>query len=124
MSARILDGNAIAAQIKNEVADEVRLLSAAGIRPGLAAVLVGHDPASEIYVRNKVKTSEALGLYSENITPPEDISTDALLALVNELNHRDDIDGILVQLPLPKQIDAKKILLPSIPRKTWTASIP
>jgi methylenetetrahydrofolate dehydrogenase (NADP+) / methenyltetrahydrofolate cyclohydrolase len=117
MSARILDGNAIAAQIKNEVADEVRLLSAAGIRPGLAAVLVGHDPASEIYVRNKVKTSEALGLYSEHITPPDDISTEDLLALVNELNHRDDIDGILVQLPLPKQIDSKKILLSVDPAK-------
>jgi methylenetetrahydrofolate dehydrogenase (NADP+)/methenyltetrahydrofolate cyclohydrolase len=117
MSARILDGNAIAAQIKNEVADEVRLLSAAGIRPGLAAVLVGHDPASEIYVRSKVKTSEALGLFSEHITPPEDISTEDLLALVNELNHRDDIDGILVQLPLPKQIDSKKILLSVDPAK-------
>jgi methylenetetrahydrofolate dehydrogenase (NADP+)/methenyltetrahydrofolate cyclohydrolase len=117
MSARILDGNTIAAQIKNEVADEVRLLSAAGIRPGLAAVLVGHDPASEIYVRSKVKTSEALGLFSEHITPPEDISTEDLLALVNELNHRDDIDGILVQLPLPKQIDSKKILLSVDPAK-------
>jgi len=117
MSARLLDGNAIATQIKNEVAEEVRLLSVAGIRPGLAAVLVGHDPASEIYVRNKVKTSEALGLYSEHITPPEDISTEELLAMVNELNRRDDIDGILVQLPLPKHIDSKKILLAVDPAK-------
>ncbi len=117
MSAILLDGNAIAAQIKNEVAEQVRALSTSGLRPGLAAVLVGHDPASEIYVRNKVKTCEALGLYSEQITPAETSTTEDMLRLVDELNHRDDIDGILVQLPLPKQIDSKKVLLAVDPAK-------
>jgi methylenetetrahydrofolate dehydrogenase (NADP+) / methenyltetrahydrofolate cyclohydrolase len=117
MPAIILDGNKIAAEIKAEVADEVRRLSAEGLRPGLAAVLVGHDPASEIYVRNKVKTCEALGLYSEKITPPETVTTDEMLALVRELNRRDDIDGILVQLPLPKQVDSKKVLMAVDPAK-------
>jgi methylenetetrahydrofolate dehydrogenase (NADP+) / methenyltetrahydrofolate cyclohydrolase len=117
MSATLLDGNAVAAQIKNEVAEEVRSLSASGLRPGLAAVLVGHDPASEIYVRNKVKTCEAVGIFSEQIKPPETSSTEDMLRLIDELNHRDDIDGILVQLPLPKQIDSKKVLLAVDPAK-------
>jgi methylenetetrahydrofolate dehydrogenase (NADP+) / methenyltetrahydrofolate cyclohydrolase len=117
MSARLLDGNAISAQIKAEVAEEVRILSSSGIRPGLAAVRVGQDPASEVYVRNKVKTSEALGLYSKHIRPAEDISTADLLSLIDELNNRDEIDGILVQLPLPKQVDSKKILLAVDPAK-------
>lgn len=117
MSAILLDGNAIAAQIKNEVAEQVRALSATGLRPGLAAVLVGHDPASEIYVRNKVKTCEALGLYSEHITPSENSSTDEMLRLIDDLNRRNDIDGILVQLPLPRQIDSKKVLLAVHPAK-------
>jgi methylenetetrahydrofolate dehydrogenase (NADP+) / methenyltetrahydrofolate cyclohydrolase len=117
MSAIILDGNKIAAEIKAEVAAEVAQLNAQGLRPGLAAVLVGHDPASEIYVRNKVKTCETLGLYSEKITPPESITTDEMLALVRELNARNDIDGILVQLPLPKQVDSKKVLMAVDPAK-------
>jgi methylenetetrahydrofolate dehydrogenase (NADP+)/methenyltetrahydrofolate cyclohydrolase len=117
MPATILDGNKIAAAIKAEVAEEVRQLSAQGLRPGLAAVLVGHDPASEIYVRNKVKTCETLGLHSEKITPPETITTDEMLALVRELNQRDDIDGILVQLPLPKQVDSKRVLMAVDPAK-------
>src|SRR3954470_22098019 len=117
MAATILDGNKIAAEIRTEIAAEVARLSAQGIRPGLAAVLVGHDPGSEIYVRNKVKTCEQLGLYSEKISPPEDISTSAMLELVETLNQRDDIDGILVQLPLPPQVDAKKILLAVDPDK-------
>lgn len=117
MAARILDGNKIAAEIRLEVAQEVKDLAATGIRPGLAAVLVGHDPGSEIYVRNKVRACEQLGLYSEKITPPEDISTADMLALVHELNQRDDIDGILVQLPLPLQVDAKKVLLAVDPAK-------
>src|SRR3954463_8402930 len=110
MPATILDGVKIAAQIKAEVAEEVKRLAASGVRPGLAAVLVGHDPASEIYVRNKVKTCESLGIFSEQITPPDSVSTEEMLALVGELNARDDIDGILVQLPLPKQVDAKAVL--------------
>lgn len=117
MPANILDGNKIAEQIKAEVAAEVRILERSGIRPGLAAVLVGHDPASEIYVRNKVKTSEQLGLFSVKITPPETITTEEMLQLVEELNVREDIDGILVQLPLPKQVDSKKVLFAVSPEK-------
>jgi len=117
MPANILDGNKIAEQIKSEVAAEVKALERSGIRPGLAAVLVGHDPASEIYVRNKVKTSEQLGLFSEKITPPETVSTEEMLRVVEELNARADIDGILVQLPLPKQVDSKRVLLAVSPEK-------
>jgi len=108
--ARILDGAAIAAAIKQEVAEEVRELAGYGIRPGLAAVLVGHVPASEIYVRNKVQACAELGIASDLITPPETVTTAEMLALVAELNARDDIDGILIQLPLPKQVDAKQLL--------------
>ena len=108
--ARVLDGNAIAAAIKAEVKDEVERLALQGIRPGLAAVLVGHVPASEIYVRSKVKTCEALGLFSELITPPETVTTDEMLALIAQLNARDDIDGILIQLPLPAHVNAKLLL--------------
>ena len=108
--ARVLDGAAIAAQIKHEVAAEVRRLASHGIRPGLAAVLVGHVPASEIYVRSKVQTCAELGLYSDLITPPDTITTEEMLDLVHGLNDRDDIDGILIQLPLPKQVDTKALL--------------
>ncbi|HVU48369.1 MAG TPA: bifunctional 5,10-methylenetetrahydrofolate dehydrogenase/5,10-methenyltetrahydrofolate cyclohydrolase [Terracidiphilus sp.] len=107
---KILDGVAIAAAIKQEVADEVKQLAGQGIRPGLAAVLVGHVPASEIYVRSKVQTCAALGLYSDLIEPPDTVTTEEMLDLVNALNSRDDIDGILIQLPLPKQVDAKALL--------------
>ena len=108
--AKVLDGTAIAAVIKNEVADAVERLAEQGIRPGLAAVLVGHVAASEIYVRSKVKTCEALGLFSELITPPETVSTEEMLALIHSLNARQDIDGILVQLPLPAHVNAKLLL--------------
>ena len=107
---RVLDGAAIAAAIKEEVREEVKALAAQGVRPGLAAVLVGHVPASEIYVRSKVQACAELGLYSELITPPDAITTDEMLALVADLNARDDIDGILIQLPLPAQVDAKALL--------------
>ena len=106
----ILDGATIAAAIKEEVAEKVRGLAARGIRPGLAAVLVGKVPASEIYVRSKVQTCADLGLFSELIAPPADISTEAMLDLVHGLNDRDDIDGILIQLPLPAQVDTKALL--------------
>src|SRR5580658_5498155 len=107
---RILDGAAIAAAIKQEVAEDVKRLAAQGTRPGLAAVLVGHVPASEIYVRSKVQTCAELGLYSDLITPPDTVTTEDMLDLVTALNGRDDIDGILIQLPLPKQVDAKALL--------------
>jgi methylenetetrahydrofolate dehydrogenase (NADP+)/methenyltetrahydrofolate cyclohydrolase len=107
---RVLDGAAIAAAIKEEVAEQVRALAGRGIRPGLAAVLVGHVPASEIYVRSKVQTCADLGLFSELITPPDTVTTEQMLGLVDSLNNRDDIDGILIQLPLPPQVDAKALL--------------
>src|SRR2546430_9638195 len=117
MSAIVLDGNKIGAQIRAEVASEVKTLTAAGMRPGLAVILVGHNPASEIYVRGKVKSSEEVGIYSEKHTPPDTVSTQALIDLVVDLNRRDEIDGILVQLPLPPQVDAKKVLMTVDPAK-------
>jgi len=110
MTAKILDGARVAQEIKNEVAAEVAELSKRGLRPGLAAVLVGSDSASQIYVSGKVKACEQLGLYSEKIELPETTTTQELLTLVRQLNSRDDIDGILVQLPLPNQVDAPLVL--------------
>jgi len=106
----VLDGVAIAGQIKAEVAAEVKQLRAHGTTPGLAVILVGHVPASEIYVRSKVKTCGELGIYSEMLTPPESVTTDEMLKMVAELNAREDIDGILIQLPLPKHVDTKRLL--------------
>src|ERR1700757_916439 len=117
MPATILDGNKIAAEIRAEVAAEVKALAEAGMRPGLAVVLVGHNPASEIYVRGKVKSCEEVGIFSEKYTPSESATTAELLALVDHLNRRDDIDGILVQLPLPPQVDSKKVLMAVDPGK-------
>ena len=117
MSATILDGNKIAAEIRAEVAEDVRMLTAARMRPGLAVILAGHHSASEIYVRGKVKSCEELGIYSEKHTPPDTISTGELLELVQDLNRREEIDGILVQLPLPGQVDSKKILMAVDPAK-------
>jgi len=117
MAARILDGNKIASDIKAEVASEVKSLTTAGMRPGLAVVLVGNNPASEIYVRGKVKSSEEVGIYSEKHTPSAAASTRELVELVEELNRRDEIDGILVQLPLPSQVDSKKVLMTVDPAK-------
>jgi methylenetetrahydrofolate dehydrogenase (NADP+)/methenyltetrahydrofolate cyclohydrolase len=117
MSASILDGNKIAAEIRAEAAAEVRALAAAGTRPGLAVVLVGNNPASEVYVRGKVKACEETGIHSEKHTPSANASTGELLELVADLNRRDEIDGILVQLPLPPQVDSKKVLLAVDPAK-------
>ena len=117
MSALILDGTKIAQDIRAEVAAEARTMSAAGVRPGLAVVLVGHNPASEIYVRGKVKACEEVGVYSEQLTPPESITTAELLKLIEDLNRREEIDGILVQLPLPPQVDSKKVLMAVSPAK-------
>jgi methylenetetrahydrofolate dehydrogenase (NADP+)/methenyltetrahydrofolate cyclohydrolase len=117
MPARILDGTKIASDIRAEVAAEAKTMTAAGIRPGLAVVLVGHNPASEIYVRGKVKACEEVGLHSEQHTPPETTTTAELLTLVADLNRRDEIDGILVQLPLPPQVDSKQVLMAVGPAK-------
>jgi methylenetetrahydrofolate dehydrogenase (NADP+)/methenyltetrahydrofolate cyclohydrolase len=117
MAARILDGTKIAGDIRSEVASEIKTLATAGVRPGLAVILVGHNPASEIYVRGKVKACEEVGIYSEKLTPAESTTTVELLKLIADLNRRDEIDGILVQLPLPPQVDAKQVLMAVDPAK-------
>src|SRR5947207_10005586 len=109
--AKILEGRPIADQIKNEVSNELRRLRAEyGFQPCLAAVLVGNDDASTVYVRNKVRTCAEVGLRSEQFNLAESTTTDELLLLVEDLNKRDDIDGILVQLPLPKQIEEAAVI--------------
>jgi methylenetetrahydrofolate dehydrogenase (NADP+)/methenyltetrahydrofolate cyclohydrolase len=113
----ILDGARIRDQILSELKPEVETLNRKGARPGLAVVHVGHNPASEIYVRSKIKACHDLGIFSESLTPPDTVSTEELLAIVEQLNARPDIDGILVQLPLPKQVDEKRILLAIAPEK-------
>lgn len=110
MAARLLNGNAIRDQIYGELGGEIAALAAAGIRPGLAAVLVGDNPASKLYVNSKIAACDKLGLGSLLITPPSSLSTADLQAAVAELNRRDDVDGILVQMPLPPQIEGKRIL--------------
>ena len=110
MTARILDGTKIREQIFAELKDEVRLLTAAGVRPGLAAVLVGDNPASQLYVKSKIAACEEIGLASALITPPATVSTLDMLAVVEDLNRDNNIDGILIQLPLPPQADVKRIL--------------
>jgi len=110
VTARILNGNAIRDQIYGELDLEIAALRAQGIRPGLAAILAGENPASQIYVRNKITACEKLGLASWMLTPPAAISTRELIALIEDLNSRDDVDGILVQLPLPEHVDAKRAL--------------
>jgi len=113
----ILDGTKIAAEIKVEVAEAVQKLARTGLRPGLAVILAGNNPASAIYVRNKVKASAQLGIHSEKLTPPDSVTTEELLSMIEQLNRRDEIDGILVQLPLPPQVDARKVLLAVSPEK-------
>jgi methylenetetrahydrofolate dehydrogenase (NADP+)/methenyltetrahydrofolate cyclohydrolase len=116
--ARILDGNHIRDQIKAECRPRVeRLVQTLGRPPGLAVVLVGDNPASQVYVRNKTRTGDELGLYNETLTPPVTSTTGDLLELVRTLNQREEIDGILVQLPLPPQVDTARVLLSVAPEK-------
>ncbi|HXJ92955.1 MAG TPA: bifunctional methylenetetrahydrofolate dehydrogenase/methenyltetrahydrofolate cyclohydrolase FolD [Terriglobia bacterium] len=110
MSATVLDGLKIRDEIQRELETEIRGLKSSGVTPGLAAVLVGENPASQIYVRSKVKACESLGLYSEKIEWPASVTTERLLGLVENLNSRNEIDGILVQLPLPPQVDTRRVL--------------
>ncbi len=117
MSAQILDGKSVRDSILAELKPRVEAMSAAYRRPGLAVVLVGNNPASEIYVRSKVKACGDLGIFSERLTPPDSITTEELLAIVEDLNRRPEIDGILVQMPLPPQVDARRILLAISPEK-------
>jgi methylenetetrahydrofolate dehydrogenase (NADP+)/methenyltetrahydrofolate cyclohydrolase len=111
---RILDGKLVRDQILKELEPRVAALPR---RPGLAVVLVGDDPASAIYVRSKVKACEDLGLYSEKHAPLATTTTEELLALIADLNQRPEIDGILVQMPLPRHVDAKKVLMAVTPEK-------
>jgi methylenetetrahydrofolate dehydrogenase (NADP+) / methenyltetrahydrofolate cyclohydrolase len=115
---QILDGNHVRDQIKAECRPRIeRMVAHAGRAPGLAVVLVGENPASQVYVRSKTKTAAELGMHSETITPSPSITTEELLELIQGLNARPEIDGILVQLPLPAQIDSQRILLAVAPEK-------
>lgn len=125
MTATIIDGKASAARLKEKIAAETqRIKSAHGIQPGLATVLVGNDPASEVYVRNKGKTAEALGFKSAHVAMPADTTQEALLAQVRALNADTSIHGILVQLPLPKHLDETSVLDTLDPAKDVDALTP
>jgi methylenetetrahydrofolate dehydrogenase (NADP+) / methenyltetrahydrofolate cyclohydrolase len=110
MTARILDGTKIRDQVFTDLTVEIQRLAAQGIRPGLAAVLVGENPASQLYVKSKIAACEQLGLASWMHKPPASITTGELLRLVGKLNADDAVDGILIQLPLPSQVDTKRVL--------------
>src|SRR6266404_7306854 len=110
MTARILDGTKIRDQVFAELKIEIARLAPEGIRPGLAAVLVGENPASQLYVKSKIAACEQLGLASWMYTPPASLTTDELLQLVDKLNADDNVDGILIQLPLPQHVDTKRVL--------------
>ena len=117
MSATIIDGKKTSSDIKAELAEEVAELKKTGIEPGLTVVLVGDDPASHVYVKNKEKACELVGIRSVKHQLPVSTSQEELLALVNDLNNDDTVDGILVQLPLPEQIDEHAVLLAIDPAK-------
>jgi methylenetetrahydrofolate dehydrogenase (NADP+)/methenyltetrahydrofolate cyclohydrolase len=110
MPARVLDGTKIRDEIFAELKDEIARLSSSGIRPGLAAVLVGENPASQAYVKNKIAACGQLGLASWLHKPPASVTTEEMLALVHDLNRDNQVDGILVQLPLPPQVNTKRVL--------------
>lgn len=115
--AKLIDGKAISAAVRAEVAAEVTELKKQGITPGLAVILVGDDPASRIYVNNKKKACAEVGFYSEEITLPADTTEEKLLSVVEELNNRADIHGILCQLPLPKPLSDKAVIEAISPKK-------
>lgn len=117
MSGAIINGKEIGQEIRLETQKEVEALKEQGVTPGLAVILVGDNPASQTYVANKQKSCEAIGMYSELIKLPEDTTEDALLAQIRELNTRDDIHGILVQLPLPKHINEDEVIATISPEK-------
>lgn len=115
--AQIIDGKEISGQIKAELKETLDSWAARGITAALAVVQVGHDPASDVYVRNKKRACEALGIRSLSYELPETVSQEELLCLVEELNGREDVDGILVQLPLPRHIEEKAVLNAVSPEK-------
>ena len=106
----IIDGKAVAKSVRERVAGETAELKKKGVTPGLAVIIVGEDPASQVYVRNKEKACEEVGFFSEKFALPESTTQEELNALVKELNERDDINGILCQLPLPKHLDDKEVI--------------
>lgn len=115
--ATILDGKAVSAAVKARVADEVAALGARGVNVGLAVILVGDDPASRVYVNNKKKACAACGIQSFEYVLPADTTEERLLALIDELNARADVNGILCQLPVPAQIDDKAVIAAISPEK-------
>ena len=117
MTARILDGTKIRDEIFAELREEIAQLAAPGVRPGLAAVLVGENPASQLYVKSKIAACEQLGMASWLHTPPASVTTERMLGLVDDLNRDDHVDGILIQLPLPPQVDSKRVLEAVLPAK-------
>jgi methylenetetrahydrofolate dehydrogenase (NADP+) / methenyltetrahydrofolate cyclohydrolase len=117
VTARIIDGKAISETVLAEVAQRVRACEGRGVKPTLAVVLVGEDPASQIYVRNKEKRADEVGIAARDHRLPADTTTDALLGLVRDLNGDRGVDGILVQLPLPKAIDSDAVLFAIDPAK-------
>jgi len=124
MAARILDGTKIAGEIRAEVAAQAKALALSGVRPGLAVVLVGHNPASEVYVRGKVKSSQEVGLYSEQHALPETTTTDELLALIADLNRRMRSTASWCSCPCRRTSMQRKFCWPWIPRRMSTDSIP
>jgi len=113
----LLEGARVRDQIEAELRPRIEKLNRAHRPPGLAVILAGNNPASEIYVRNKVQACQRLGIYSEKLTPPDNVTTEELLECVVQLNRRPEIDGILIQLPLPPRVDAKEVLLAVDPDK-------
>ena len=121
---KIIDGKQISADIKEEMRLEIAALNKAGVSVGLAVVLVGNDPASKVYVGNKKKACEALGIVSSEYLLPEDTTEETLLELISKLNADDSVDGILVQLPLPRHLDEKKVINAISPSKDVDAFHP
>ena len=118
MTAHIISGTTVAKQIKASIAEQIQAYTAQGKRkPGLAVILVGMDPASQVYVNSKRKSCAEIGIESKSYDLPADTSETELLAIIEQLNHDDTVDGILVQLPLPKQIDATKVTEAIVPHK-------
>jgi methylenetetrahydrofolate dehydrogenase (NADP+)/methenyltetrahydrofolate cyclohydrolase len=117
VSARLIDGKAIAAQARHECALRVDRLKSRGVIPGLAVVIVGEDPASQVYVRNKALASEAIGMHSEVHAMSKDTTEEQLLAFIHSLNTRRTVHGILVQLPLPRHIDSRAVVAAIDPSK-------
>ena len=124
MAAQILNGKELSIKIKEDLRKETEALKEKGINPGLAVIIVGNDSASRVYVNNQKQACEECGFYSEEYTLPEETTEEELLELIDTLNNKKEINGILVQLPLPKGIDSEKVLLRIVPEKDVDAFHP